>query len=250
MITTEWEVTMMHQEVQAIATSRGGSKLGGICSVLIGILNVLLVVYVVVTPGPQRYDVCESLRYYAENPLGLSAGWIMMSVSAVLSYAVIPIVSDLVRSVDRDWTRAATIYGIAGYTVLAASFLTLIASAPDLANAYNAGNEITRKAIVATGLPEIDPHGFLMFGGPGTWLLVVNILAMCSRRLPTLQALAGILLGLSHWATVLADVFELEALNLTAAAGGALFYPISFVWLGLRLLKASSAERSSSNQPW
>ena len=87
-----------------------------------------------------------------------------------------------------------------------------------------------------------------MFGGPGTWLLVVNILAVRSHRLPTLQALAGILLGLSHWATVVADVFELEAPNLTAAAGGALLYPIWFVWLGLRLLKASSAERPSSSQ--
>ena len=220
-------------------STNGGSKLGGICSILIGVLNVCLIIYVVVTPGPQRYDVGESLRYYAENPLGLSAAWIMMSVTAVLSYAVIPVVSDLVRTTNRDWTRAATIYGIAGYTVLAASFLTLIASVPDLANAYVTGDEITRKAIVATGLPEIDPHGFLMFGGPGTWLLVVNILAMRSRKLPMPHALAGIVLGLSHWATVFADILDFEALNLTAAAGGALFYPIWFVWLGIRLLAAS-----------
>jgi hypothetical protein len=140
-------------------------------------------VYVVVTPGPQRYDAGESLRYYAENPLSLTAAWIMASVSAVPSYAVIPIGSDLVRSVNQDWTLAAAMYGIAGYTALAASFLTLIAPVPALPNAYVTGDEMTRSAIVVTGLPEIDPHGFLMLGGPGTWLLVINILAMRSRSL-------------------------------------------------------------------
>lgn len=213
------------------------SKLGGTAAILIGMINVLLIIYVIVTPSQQRYDVGEGLRYFAESPLALSLAWIMFAITAVLSYAVIPVVADIVEDVSRDWTRMASIYGIAGYTVLAASFLTLIGFMPELARAYVNGDEIARTAIVATGLPETDPHGFLMFGGPATWLIVVNVLALRGRKLPVLHAWSGIILGLGHWGTVVADVFEIETLNLAAAGAGALFYPIWFVWLGLQLLR-------------
>jgi hypothetical protein len=220
------------------AAGQGGSRLGGIAAILTGILSVLLVIYVVVTPGPQRYDPDAFYRYYADSPAGLTAAWIMLAVTAMLSaFAVIPAMADLVSPVSRDWTRSASLYGIAGYAVMAASFLTLIGTVPDLVATYAAGTDAARTAIVATGLPEIDPDGWLVFGGPATWYIVTNVLALRGRRLPRLHAAIGIVLGAGYWLTVFAGIFQIEALNLVAAGLGALLAPVWYVWLGARLLR-------------
>jgi hypothetical protein len=215
-----------------------GSKLGGVAAILIGVFNVVLVVYIVAIPSTSRIDTGEFYRYFADSPLALSAAWIMFTATAMLSYAVIPIVSDLVLEVNRDWARAATIFGIVGYTVLGVWAITLTRTTPGLAQNFVKGNEVTRTAILAYGLPQIDPDGWFMFGGTGTWLIVMNILALRGGKLPKLHGILGILSGFSAWATVFGALFAFEPLNLIASAGGALFYPAWFIWLGVRFLRA------------
>lgn len=219
-----------------------GSRLAGIAAVLIGLLNITLVIYVVVTPSEQRYDVGEGLRYFAENPLPLTITWLVFIIMAFLQYAVIPVIADWVQDIDRDWTRFASILGIVGYTVMGASFLTMLGLVPEMAHNYVTGDEMMRTALVAQGMPEIDPHGFFMFGGPALWLIIVNILALRGKRLHKLHAAAGIALGLGHMGTVIADLFTLETLNLLSAGVGAIFYPIFFIWLGFRLLREPTQE--------
>ena len=46
-----------------------GSKLGGVCAILIGIINVLLVIYVVFTPAEQRERNTEGTR------IGVTWAW-------------------------------------------------------------------------------------------------------------------------------------------------------------------------------
>lgn len=219
-----------------------GSKLGGVAAGLIGILNIVLVIYVIAATGDQRYDTAVFLEQFAESPLALSFAWIVFVITAVLAYAVIPAVSDLLERVNRDWVRAATLYGIVGYTVLGVWAITLIRTVPDLAHNYVTGDAVTRASILAQGLPEIDPDGWFTFGGPGTWLIVMNILAMLNGRLSRIHGIAGILLGLSHWATVFGALLESESLNLIASAGGALLYPVWYIWLGVRLWRIAARD--------
>ena len=87
-----------------------------------------------------------------------------------------------------------------------------------------------------------------MFGGTGTWLILMNILAMRGGRLPKLHGIVGILSGVCAWATVFGALFEFEPLNLIASAGGALFYPTWFIWLGIRLLRAASYWNERGNR--
>lgn len=218
-----------------------GSKLGGIAAILIGLLNIVLVIYVLATPAGSRYDAGEFFRYFAESPLALSIAWIVFVISAVLSYAVIPIVSDMVTDINRDWARAATLYGIVGYTVLGVWAITLTRTTPGLAARFVSGDEFTRTAILAYGLPEIDPDGWFMFGGTGTWLIVMNVLAIRGQRLPRLQGIIGVLAGICAWATVFGALLEYEPLNLIASGGGAFFYPAWFIWLGSRLWRAAGS---------
>jgi hypothetical protein len=225
------------QGVQTKDTTQWKSKLGGVSAILIGLLNIVIVIYVVAATGAQRYDPIESITYFSENPLGLSVAWIVFSASAVLAYTVIPAVHDLVGARYRDWARAATIYGIVGFTVLGVWAITLTRTAPDLATRFVNGDEMTRTAVLAMWLPEIDPDGWFSFGGIGTWLIVMNVLALRGRRLPPWHALAGVVLGIGHWATVIAAATEFEPLNLFASGVGALLYPVWFIWLGILLLR-------------
>lgn len=214
-----------------------GNRLGGISAIAIGALNIILIIYIVSTSSIQRYDAAAFFYEFNEKPLALSLAWIIFTITAFLSYAVIPAVSDIVKGINLNWERTAALLGIVGYTVLGVWAITLTRTAPELARNFVAGNEMTRAALLAHGLPEIDPDGWFMFGGPGIWLIVMNILALKGKRLNKLHAYSGILLGISHWATVFGALFECEPLNLIASAGGAIFYPVWFGWLGMYLLK-------------
>ena len=216
----------MSTSVRTTENAYLGSKLGGIAAILIGLANIVLVVYVVGATGAQRYDAGAFFEYFSKSSLALSVAWIIIVMSAILAYAVIPVVADLVGPVNRDWTRFATLYGIAGFTVMGMWAITLTRLMPELAANYVAGGQAVKDAIVAYGLHEIEPDGWFTFGGPGAWLIIVNILAIRGRRLHTLHAIAGIILGIGLWSTVFGALFSNEPLNLFAAGTAALFYPI------------------------
>ena len=108
--------------------------------------------------------------------------WVVMAPIGVLAFAVIPSESTLVRSVSETWTQVASVLGLVGSAVSAASFLTMLGRAPGLAQAYVAGDSATRAAIAAVGLPQLDPLNVLVLGGVGMWLMVVNVLALQGRK--------------------------------------------------------------------
>lgn len=227
----------MSTPVDATETTYLGSKMGGVAAIIIGLVNIVLVVYVVGATGAERYDAGAFFEYFSKSPLALSVAWIFIFMTAILAYAVIPVVADLVGPVNRDWTRFATLYGIAGFTVMGVWAITLARLMPELAAKYVAGGQAVKDAIVAYGLHEIDPDGWFSFGGPGSWLIIVNILAIRGRKLHALHAIAGIILGIGLWATVFGALFSNEPLNLFAASTAALFYPIWCVWLGIRFIR-------------
>ncbi len=115
--------------------------------------------------------------------------------------------------------------------------ITLARLMPELSSNYVTVGQAIKDSIVANGLREIDPDGWFSFGGPGTWLIIVNLLAIKGRKLHNLHAIAGIILGLGLWATVFGAVFSNEPLNLFAAGTAALFYPIWCIWLGLHFIR-------------
>lgn len=222
-----------------MSVTNPSGKLGGICALAVGALNVLLVLYIVATSAPARYDTGAFYQAYTQGEATVATvNWTMLVVTAVLSLAaIVPAVSDRVRAEGGEWVRAASILAIVGWAVMAVSFLNLLAKVPDLARNYVEGDEMARVALVALGLPEIDPDGWLVFGGPGLWFLVVNGLALRGGQWPKLLCWAGILAGACFLLTVPAAIYEIESLNLIAAGGGALFSPLWHSWMGLRLLR-------------
>lgn len=216
------------------------SRTGGIAAILIGVLDVLLVIYVVAIPADQRFDMGQFFINYAENPLAMSVAWIVLATTSILAFALVPAVYRLVRAQHEEWAQIASILGIVGYAVGATSFLTMLGRTPALAQAYVEADQVTRTAIVALGIPELDPLKVLVMGAPGVWFVVTNILAWRGGRLNRLHAGIGVMLGVFHWIATLAMFVRSETLDILAAGAGALFAPIWYVWLGVRLLWPSA----------
>ena len=210
---------------------------GGISAILIGLLNVVIILYFITAPETGRDDPAAFYQNFTHNALRSSLPWIVFAITAVLSYTVLPVVYDAVRGIHPDWARFSTILGLVGYTIQGVWAITLTRTAPVLSGNYLSGNEITRTAILAVGLPQIDPDGWFSFGGPGTWMIIVSILAMYGGRIPKWHGALGILAGICAWATVFASFLSFEPLNLFASAGGAVVYPLWFLVLGIRLIR-------------
>lgn len=68
-------------------------------------------------------------------------------------------VSDIVKGVNLNWERTVKLFGIVGYTALGIWAITFARTALELAHNFVNGNEMTHAAILAHGLPEIDPDG-------------------------------------------------------------------------------------------
>ncbi|MBN1439067.1 MAG: DUF4386 family protein [Anaerolineales bacterium] len=211
--------------------------MGGISAVAIGLLNVVIILYFFNSPEAGRDDAYSFFRNFADNAFLSSLPWIVFAVTAVLSNNILPAVQDMVRGVHPDLARFATLLGLAGYTVQGVWAVTLIRAAPVLSAAFQTGDATTRAVILAVGLPQIDPDGWFSFGGPGTWLILVNLLALLGRRLPAWHAAFGVLAGICAWATVIASATGFEPQNLFASAGGAAVYPLWFVLFGIRLIR-------------
>ncbi len=228
---------MTHQGTRRNAAGRAGNGLGGTAALLMGALYVFLILYVVAVPSGQRYDPGQFFENYAQRSASMNVAWIVMAATSILALAIVPAVSALVRSESEMWVEVAAIAGIVGFGASAISFLTMLGRAPGLAQAYVAGDEATKAAIVAIGLPQLDPLNVLVLGGPGIWYLVVNVLALRGGKLPKLQAVLGIGIAVFLWVAVLAAVIQSELLDQIAAGAGALFAPTWYTWMGIRLLK-------------
>lgn len=222
-----------------------GSKLSGICSIVVGLLDILLILYLVATPAAQRYEPGESFAFYSQNPLPLTVTWTVLVLTAVLSLAaVVPAVSDLVRHVHRDIVRTASILATVGWSVMALSFINLLGKMPTLARTYVTGDSVTQKALVATGIPELDPHGWLIFMCPAIWFITVNILALRGGSWPSLLSWTGVAVGVGYILTVPAGILGFEILNQVAIVLGATAAPVWYVWMGFRLFKSAARVES------
>jgi hypothetical protein len=65
--------------------------------------------------------------------------------------------------------RAVTVDGLFGYAFLALSFLTLFVKSPGMAEADVDDDQATKNAVEAVGLPQVDPNGWIVYGGIATW---------------------------------------------------------------------------------
>lgn len=217
------------------------TKLGGNCSILLGILYLVIGVTYLLLPAAQKQTSAtdQFLPSFAENPTTQVIQWWVFAISGLVAIAVVLAVSESVRSENEGWVRWTSTLALLGFAVVAINNFRNIAYQPGLARAYVEGDAVTKAAIEVSGPFSLDPQGWLGFGAVGLWVLVVSLLALRVGAWPTLLTYIGIATA-AYWLIVVGFVFNQETLfTIGAALGGIILAPIWYIWTGLRLRQAS-----------
>ena len=218
------------------------SKLGGNCSILLGILYLVIGVTYLLLPAAQKQTSAtdEFLLSFAQNPTTQIIQWWVFALSGLIGIAVVLAVSESLRSANEGWVRWTSTLAIIGFTVVSINNFRAIAFQPAMARAYVEGDAVTKAAIEVSGPFSLDPQGWLGFGAVGLWVLVVSLLSLRAGTWPKLLSYIGIATALAYWLIVAGFVFNQEMLfTIGAALGGIILAPIWYIWAGLRLQQAS-----------
>ena len=218
------------------------SKLGGNCSILLGILYLVIGITYLLLPADQKQTsaVDKFLPSFVENPTTQIIQWWGFALSGLVAIAVVLAVSESVRSENEGWMRWTNNLAVIGFAVVAINNFRNLGFQPGLARAYVEGDAVTKTAIEVSGPYSLDPQGWLGFGAVGLWVLVVSLLALRAGTWPKLLTYIGIATAAAYWLIVAGFVSNQEMLfTIGAALGGIVLAPIWYIWIGLRLRQAS-----------
>lgn len=218
------------------------SKLGGNCSILLGISYLLIGVTYLLLPADQKQTSATNkfLLSFAENQTTQMIQFWIFALSGLIGIAVVLAVSERVRSANEGWVRWTSHLAILGFAVVAINNFRNIAFQPRRATAYLEGDAVTKTVIELSGPFALDPQNWLGFGAVGLWVLVVSLLALRAGTWPKLLTYVGIATAVAYWLIVVGSVLNQEALfTIAAALGGIILAPIWYIWTGLRLRQAN-----------
>lgn len=221
------------------------NKLGGTCSILAGILIVVTAILYLLLP-PEQQDACgcpeKFLMSVAQRPTVYIVEEGIFSLSSLLAIAAVLAISEDVRSVHEGWVRWTSTLAIMGQAVNTIESLHRMASDPLKGVVYVNGDDAIKAALTVPGAVQglFDPQGWLRVGIVGLWVLVVSLLALRGGTWPALLAYMGIGGGIAYVLVVPGQVLQIQWLiAIIAGIGGVILIPIWYIWLGLRLHKAS-----------
>src|SRR5215813_8445077 len=97
------------------------SKLGGTCSILVGVSYIVVAVIYLLMP-PNQQDAAgippgEFLESLAQNSTLYIAGGLVFALGSLLGIAAVLAISDSVQSVNEGWVRWTGILAILGFAV-------------------------------------------------------------------------------------------------------------------------------------
>jgi hypothetical protein len=218
------------------------AKLGGICSILVGISYLVVGIAYVLGPSEQRPGATSAdfLTSYAQEPLMTNLMYWAFALGAFFAIAVVLAISEMMLSTNAGWVRWTSNLAVIGFGVTALQYFRFLALYPDMAATYTAGDAAIKAATEASQFTlALDPFGWLMFGAVGLWILVVNLLALRANSWPKILSYVGIAGGIAYMLVVAGYVLVFYTLNLIAAVGAIIIGPIWYIWMGMRLQQES-----------
>ncbi len=220
------------------------SKLGGTCSLLTGVTLIVTAVLYLLLPSEQQ-DACgcpdRFLASLAHNSTLYVVDEAVLGLYPLLAIAAVLAISASVRAVHDGWVRWTSTLAIVGLAVTAIDAIRHAALDPAKATAYVQGDAAVKAALTVPGALEgLDPQGWLRAGAVGFWILVVSLLALRGGTWPKVLAAVGIGVTFSTWLILAGHVVQSQSLiAIVAGVGVVVFIPLWYMWLGLRLRKAS-----------
>ena len=217
---------------------RKAGLLGGICSIAVGFLGLVVgVTYFVVPPDQNPASRCYSSAYFASIAAdfrGQDVLYWSLLFMAVFGIAVVIVVSDLVRAGNEAWVRWCATLAIVGLGIqIVANALGrdyLIRVAP----AYATLDAAARQTIDLQGNLYND---WISFGLVGFWLISINVLAFRQKAFQRPLALIGIIAGIAYEIVALGNMIDDISFVSIAVITGILAVPLWHIWLGVILLR-------------
>jgi hypothetical protein len=139
--------------------------------------------------------------------------------------------------------RVAEVWALVGLSVTAIDFALMQSKALSMAAGFGHLDVPARSAVVAIGLPHLDPTGLFGFGLFGLWLAAFSWAAR--RALGSALPWVGILGALLYEAVFLGCLVHRPMLiDLGAGFGGVVIAPAWSVWLGIVVWRARDGAAS------
>ncbi len=221
------------------------AKLGGICSILLGVSYIVIAVIYLLLP-PEQQDAAgippaRFLESLAQNTTLYMVGGLVFALGSLLGIAAVLAISESVQSANEGWVRWTGTLAIIGFAVNSIDSFRRIALDPTRAAAYVNGDATVKAALtVPDALPGLDPQAWLRLGAVGLWVLVVSLLALRGGTWPKPLAYLGIAVTIVYWLIVASNFLQIQLFTaIVAGIGLVILTPIWYIWLGLRLRTAS-----------
>ena len=226
-------MTMIHD--------RSLDQIGGVCAMLVGLaVGVTAIAYLLMPVEQQtwRDPGAYLASYAADSTVATIENW-AEALGAIFALAMVWAVSAKVLRLSEGWIRWTSTLAIVGFAVMSIEAFRELALTPGRAATYVAADAATRAAIAENQyLVLLDPAGWFTFGGVGSWLLAVNLLARRGNLWPKLLTYVGVMAAISYWLVVAGTVLRVDGMTALAAAAGVIVGPIWTIWIGVLLLRA------------
>lgn len=221
------------------------NKLGGTCCILVAVSYFVFGAAYLLQPAELQTEAAVTAQFWATLAQNSAMNTLMHWAGAlvgVFAIAAVAAISERVRPANEGWVRWTSGLAYLGYAVMAVSNLRAVAVYRTVAAAYAAGDASVQAGIGALGYLsfDLDPQAWFSFGAVGLWILVVNLLAFREEAWPRTLAYLGIAGSVLSWLGLAGVVLEIPPLVAIAAGLGLIVVPIWFIWMGLRLRRASS----------
>ena len=155
-------------------------------------------------------------------------------VAALASTGVVLGVRRLVAAPRPLSYGIAEVWGLVGLAVAAIDFALMQSKALSIAQAFGGLDAPAQSAVVAMGLPRLDPTGLFSFGLFGLFLATFSWTAR--RALGPVLPWLGMLGALLYWAGFVGTAAHRPILvDIGAGLGGVIVAPIWSAWLGITL---------------
>lgn len=221
------------------------NKLGGTCSILLGITYIVVAVIYLLMP-PEQQDAAGIspgvlLESLAQNSALYVVGAIVFAFGSLLGIAAVLAVSESMRSMDEGWVYWTSALAIIGFAVNALDSFRRMTLDPARATAYVQGDAAVKAALtLPSALPGLDPQAWLRLGALGLWVLVVSLLALRGGIWPKPLAYLGIVVAIVYWLIVASNFLQVQSFTaIVAGVGLVVLTPLWYIWLGLSLRKAT-----------
>jgi len=178
----------------------------------------------------------------AARPGAFTVHYWAVVLTSLFAIGVIIGLNEMFGSGAGLWLKISGVWAIVGGAVTAVNFDLFRSHALEAARHFAGLDPAGQSALLATGVPTIDPTSFLGFGLPGVWFITINLAGNRRGLLPKALSALGVLGGALFELVFLGTIFHVRLLiDIAAGLGGVIVAPIWFISLGALLLRRAVA---------